>query len=282
MMNTITPVVTGAVMSMPKMTRRYKPRRALLTWLAVCLLAAVLMYLGSLLLANAYYPASQQVAAAPAPQSSLSGAEQPNGAIVPANNAGSIPNCVQNSAYSLPSDLDLTSASAGVIQVIDSPAFYDVYGNSVAQIGQQLNVCAPHLGTAGTTYLAYTSYHLSWRYDYTVTENGKCVLSNIKVGQHISQIFPRWNDTGKHTDIANKWQTFSAALQEHEAGHAALDTQYANKLLADLQTLPPLDCASVTATVNTTANSDAAALNQAHANHDATTNHGANEGAIWQ
>ena len=94
-------------------------------------------------------------------------------------------------------------------------------------------------------------------------------------------ILPAWQPGGSAAaGLAGNWQNLIASLTVHENGHVAIDQQYANQLLNDLQSLPATACESLAASVATKAAADIAVLNTANAAYDAATNHGATQGAV--
>jgi predicted secreted Zn-dependent protease len=194
---------------------------------------------------------------------------------------GGTPDCTPDSTYTLPTAPDLSTTGTGLIQVVDQPMKYDIFGNTGSEIEQQIEACAPRVPNAGGVFTAYTSYAISWNYDYFVTGSGQCSLTDEKVGVHINQVFPAWQSTvSAEAGLGAEWQTFMTNLRTHEQGHVVLDLQYAKQMLSDMQTFPATDCANIAQITNAKLNNDVAALNQANDDYDARTNHGATQGAI--
>jgi predicted secreted Zn-dependent protease len=198
----------------------------------------------------------------------------------PAPAIPSAPNCVPDTGYAGATQLDLTSAAPGLTQIVDATHNYQVYGYTNTQIREQINQCAPRL-SGNDDFTGYTTYRLSWQYNFTIDTNNNCVISNPKIGIHISEVLPSWSASQYATaGLSAKWSSFIGALDTHEHGHIALDQQHAAQILASLQSMPATDCGSVTAAANAIINSGVAALDQANAAYDSSTNHGATQGAI--
>lgn len=188
------------------------------------------------------------------------------------------PRC-STASYSAPSQLNLLSAPLGLTQVVDATTYYQVNGYNAAQVRSQLQQCAPSAGGSGVEFAAETGYALSWQYD-TVSAGGLCSIANAKVGLHLNMILPSWQATAAGAGYAGVWQQFASSLATHENGHAALDQQFAARLLLSLQTTPPGDCGSLGSIVQARLNADVAALDAANNTYDAATNHGATQGAV--
>ena len=192
--------------------------------------------------------------------------------------------CAPDSTYGLPSQLNLAADGNGLTQVIDAHSYYQVYGNTAAQIHAQVKQCAPNGGSeagGGDEFAAETGYRLTWQYDTTTDGSGVCDVANVKVGLHLNMVLPAWQATASASNGLNAaWQNYISSLVTHENGHAAIDQQYAGQLLNDLQAYPATDCGSIAASIQAKANADIAALTAANNAYDAQTNHGATQGAI--
>jgi len=220
-------------------------------------------------------PKSNSVAQSGAATTPIPTVPAKSAAIIPAT-----PTCVADS-YSGPSALDVSGSQPGVTQVVDATHYYQIYGYTADQARQQITQCAPRLSDNGNDFTGYTSYRLSWLYNYGDNGSGQCTLSNIKVGMHISKVLPSLQlSQYANSAFAAQWQLFAPALDTHEQGHVTLDEQYAAKILTDLQNVPATDCATISQVASTLINSDVTLLNQANVNYDTQTNHGATQGAI--
>lgn len=198
----------------------------------------------------------------------------------PEPTAASVQNCTPANANARPSAINLSSAPQGMSQVIDTPTYYQIFGNTAAQIQTQLRSCAP-LRSDGEAFAGETAYTLTWQYASTNIGDGLCTISNVKIGLHVTMSLPKWSPTTQATSgLATKWQNFISNLSLHENGHATLSTQHANQLLNDLQDHPPTDCATLNTSAQTKAHATLDSLNAANEEYDNHTNHGATQGAI--
>lgn len=190
-----------------------------------------------------------------------------------------VPACTPTLSQALAA-LDLSQDPAGLTVQADPVTQYRIYGNTAGQLRTQIEQCAPNTsGSSSAEYTADTSYAMSWQ--YTVVTSDTCRLGSVKVGVHIMTTMPLWQPTASAAaGLGNRWNIFVQNLAAHEAGHAALDKQYAARIADDLNALPAMDCSLVASSVKRVVNNDIVALNQANDTYDATTNHGATQGAV--
>lgn len=180
--------------------------------------------------------------------------------------------------YTQPSAMALSSAPDGYSEIIESPDFYRIYGDTVQDLRQAITSCP--LRKAAGEFHAYTSYQLSWSYTSTVT-NGRCYLQKAKVGLHISQYLPTFTAGGSAPALTTTiWENYAHNLYVHEAGHVAIDREYAGKLLVALQKTPATDCAALDDHILTIADIYTTMLTAANELYDSQTDHGATQGAV--
>lgn len=248
--------------------------RVWVTAAATVILTASYLSLSSMLVQVSTPPAVAVAAPKPSPRT---GSALPT---TTANTANITPACTP-SAFSAPSALDLTNAAPGPTIQYESNVPYQIYGNTAAQLANQISLCAPRTdGAALAEFTGETAYVLSWQYTTAVSDAG-CQPTNIKVGMHIATVLPSWQPTTTASSaLQAKWQRFMLALSTHEAGHAALDRQYTITLTHDLNSLPAMNCANIQSAILNIVNRDTAALNQANDTYDTVTNHGASQGAV--
>ena len=183
--------------------------------------------------------------------------------------------------FAAPSQINLANQSSGLTEVKDAPSYYQIYGDTAAQVRAQQQQCAPNFNPEGARFAGATDYNLSWQYSTTQDNTGLCQLSNVKIGLHVNMILPLWQPTNSAASgLASAWQKFIANLANHENGHIAIDQQYASQLLGDLQSSPASDCASILGSVQSKVDADVVAISAANDAYDASTNYGATQGVI--
>jgi predicted secreted Zn-dependent protease len=182
-------------------------------------------------------------------------------------------------AHNLPAALALSDQPTGLSQVIDSTTYYQIYGNTSAQINAQLQQC-PALTLASGSFGAATGGNVSWHYAWISNGNGTCTISAVKVGLHTNMVLPAWQPTSAASDgLAAQWQNLISNLVHHEDGHVAIYQQYAHQLLQDLQSLPTASCIDIDAQAKAKAAETIAAMNVANSTYDTHTHHGVSQGA---
>lgn len=185
--------------------------------------------------------------------------------------------CTGNS-YTQPGPLSLSGAAQGLTSQIDTPTYYNVYGASLPAIRDAITNCP--LRKAAGAFHATTAYQLNWAYT-PVAEKGVCSIKDIKVGLHVNQLMPAFSPGSTvSSEVRSTWDAYSRALQTHENGHTAINTDYAARLTTALQNLGQMDCSTLTQQVQTTIDSHITMLNTANELYDAQTNHGATQGTI--
>jgi len=189
--------------------------------------------------------------------------------------AGDTPACTP-AQYRLPTPINVSGLPSGVTTIEDSLQQYTVYGNTVEQRLEQLQRCAP-----GGEYAGAASYLITWQYAYAVQPDGLCQIVQPKIGLHLAMILPKW-EAGSQASSQERtaWKAYIAALTTHERGHYDISEQYAQTMMHDLQTLPARQCSNVKLAADALLESRLAQLKTAQENYDATTNHGATQGAV--
>jgi predicted secreted Zn-dependent protease len=175
--------------------------------------------------------------------------------------------------------ISATSTSSTGLKIVDDKSqYYRVYGYTAEQIRTQLNNCRP-VSFDGD---AQVNWWLNFKY-WTATDSvGKCYVSQVAVGLHLSEAFPVWTASiYDAAGLATKWQTYTTNLQTHEQGHKDIAKQYANALYSGLKNYPHTSCSTIISAVNSYGNSKVTALQTASNTYDTQTKHGATQGAVF-
>jgi predicted secreted Zn-dependent protease len=182
-------------------------------------------------------------------------------------------------AVTQPQPVSLSSSQPGLIKALQTTGTYTIYGNDVSQINNQMFSCSP-VAIGNSHFAASTDYVISWNFGIRSDGTDSCTLTDVRVGLSIGQTFPAWQATARNPAVTAQWQRFISNLTTHENGHAQLDSQYAQTLLATLQAFPAAHCGDISALANARAQSIVADLNRANDAYDAVTNHGSTQGAV--
>ncbi len=180
--------------------------------------------------------------------------------------------CV-GSVFQKPTALPTADLPAGVTIQKDQPQLYEIFGNSIAELRASLRACQPRQVSAGEFH-ALTGYNLTWQYSQRTNSDGTCSLTDVKVASHVNQYLP----FAKSTDPT--WQAYSKAIRTHEDGHVDINLRRVRDLQAKLAVIQNLDCAAITTLAETTIQAQMTLLESENELYDATTNHGATQGAV--
>lgn len=186
--------------------------------------------------------------------------------------------CVPNNNYSArPAAIDLGSVTEGLVAVREAPYSYQIFGSSLATLRAQIGSCGPAGEFAGQA-----SYTINWSYALRADETGACRAVGIKVGVRTSMILPYRQETGtENASFLASWQALLSGLSTHEYGHIALSESYGERLLGALQNYPAGDCYTMNQGVEAAAQAIVGELKSAQGHYDASTAHGATQGAAW-
>ncbi|MCL5407339.1 MAG: DUF922 domain-containing Zn-dependent protease [Patescibacteria group bacterium] len=197
----------------------------------------------------------------------------------------------QNQSYPEPSSCEhlqlvdsiptnISPSNPGLKQDIDTH-YYQVYGYTPYEVRAQLNECGAKSG--GEAYDAYTSYYISWVYNYKPVAGG-CNIKDVTVGVKVDFFYPKWEDPGNaQAGLAENWQRYMTNLITHENGHKDIAVEGAQAILNALLSLPnSATCGEdVQSLVSSTGNNIFADYNAREKAYDDETNHGATQGATF-
>ena len=129
------------------------------------------------------------------------------------------------------------------MHVITEDEFYDVEGSTVATLRTSLRKNGPTLH--GRTVLGLASWRIEPKYQ-TVFKTGECQMNKVDVFLHIIITLPRWQPPPDVDSLlVEQWQTYVAAISEHEEGHRAISIEAVKNLTRDLWRLRAFDCTEI-------------------------------------
>jgi predicted secreted Zn-dependent protease len=187
--------------------------------------------------------------------------------------------CSTARPYRAPAIVDLTVAHDGLTAVVTEPYTYTVSASSLAGLRSGIANCAIRAQVAGN-YHAITARQIAWSYAF-LQAGTQCTITNVRVGLHVTQLLPDFAPKpGTPQSVIDIWNTYHANLVTHENGHVDVAKRYASELVAKLNALGTGDCSTIKAQAQTTVNTELNALNATDTDYDATTGHGATQGAV--
>lgn len=190
-----------------------------------------------------------------------------------------IATCSTDRAYRAPAIVDLSVAHDGLTAIVSDPYTYTVSARTLSGLRSGIAACPIRVTVAGN-YHAITARQVSWSYAFSQS-GAQCTIKNVRVGLHVTQLLPAFApkaDTAQ--SVIDAWNTYHANLVTHENGHVNVAKQYANDLVNKLNALGTNDCGTIKAQAQTTVSSVLSALNATDTDYDATTGHGATQGAV--
>lgn len=136
--------------------------------------------------------------------------------------------------------LPITVAAAQAASVTRTYAYFDIYGNSAADLDRQLRDRGPFLESDKTHHAGASTM----RFDTTVkyrNSGGMCSIAKVDVSLSARITLPRWHrtDASSDPDLAIVWDALSQDIRRHEEGHVSLARRNAERLEADIRRLPP-------------------------------------------
>lgn len=185
--------------------------------------------------------------------------------------------CTSN-GYTEPAALTLSTQPEGLTKVIDTPTYYQISGGSVQDLRTSIETCTARKAVGN--FHAVTTYQLNWSYGIAADANG-CSLTSVRVGLHVNQFMPLFVPSSTTPSVTQStWSNYANSLQTHEDGHTAIDTRYAEQLVAALQNLRNIPCNTLDSQAKTTVQSYVTMLNAANELYDSQTGHGTTQGAV--
>ncbi len=187
-----------------------------------------------------------------------------------------VSNCARVN-YLLPGPIDLSNRPAGLTRIQDPINYFRVYGRDSRTIQQQIWRCGVSSAIGKSHIYAISQSRMNFSYQIK-KNNNKCSLTNVKLGLRTKITMPTWTaDTYTPQVTKNNMSRFLSGLLTHERGHGAIDVQYANRILADLNNLST-DCGSINNQARSIITNLQRQLANAQHAYEIRTNYGANQG----
>lgn len=160
------------------------------------------------------------------------------------------------------------------VESVDIPnatiVYYDIAGTTEQDLRAQLNSLGP-VGFDKYKGDATTNWYIKWNWPGYGTDT--CDLSAATVSYDIQIIFPRWlPPKNADPDLVVKWTAYIQALATHEKGHVDFVVEHYTSVLEAIHN-------ATCETADADAQTALAPIRQHDVNYDATTSHGATQGA---
>jgi predicted secreted Zn-dependent protease len=166
-------------------------------------------------------------------------------------------------------------AGAEVSESVDF-IYYDAPVSSGQSLLDALNG-ASKIRQNGRTYHGYTKWNVRWNFWWREGRNN-CRITRVKTTVASTITMPRI--IGGTNAQKREFERFSAALKEHELGHAAIGKEAADAIDRAIRALPEMqDCGALERAANGKGNELIREYQEKEKRYDADTRHGREQGA---
>ena len=171
-----------------------------------------------------------------------------------------------------------TNSAAQVPTLVDH-VYYQITGSTADELRTQMDQLG-YTDEFGHRWDAYTEWHVNWSYPYSATSNN-CTSGLVQVQTQITFIFPQWNaPESASQDLIDRWDTYMAALQEHEDGHKKIAIEAGYEILQAINALPAYpSCSELEQAADAVGEIILEQYRQQQATYDQNTEHGRTQGA---
>ena len=177
--------------------------------------------------------------------------------------------------------MTLTTAS-GPIPMGVSYTCYDVTGNTATEIRASINASpARFKNPDGTLSDANTkwNYRVSWTY---ALSGGACQATSVTPTLSVAFTFARWvAPSAPDPAVVAKWNAYVVAVQTHENGHQQNGINTTSDAVTRVRAVSVATCTDFSAAAQAALDQATAAGSAADIQYDATTRHGATQGAVF-
>jgi predicted secreted Zn-dependent protease len=168
-------------------------------------------------------------------------------------------------------------AAAAAPTVVERSEYYEVAGSSAEELRAAIDRLRPKDGR-GERHDAVTRWDVHWEYRYS-SAAGPCALTSFATSVEVSTRLPKWSNRDAGSWLAERWDRYMPALEDHENGHAQIGLRAARAIQEHVSALDP---ARTCALLEDSIRSKGEALLDKHrsedAEYDRRTKHGASQG----
>lgn len=177
------------------------------------------------------------------------------------------------------SNLFASEAPSCELNVREAYRFYEISGNSLDQLREQINLKGTKWND-GKTYSALTNWDIHYKYRVT-RNNGRYSVRSADTSVDISYYLPKLNVDSCTPDLAQRWKDYLAHLQRHEYGHKDLAVQTASQVNEMFATLPTFATEEeLAAEITKRTEEKFRQLKEIQIDYDRDTRHGETQGAV--
>jgi predicted secreted Zn-dependent protease len=172
------------------------------------------------------------------------------------------------------------AAIAGVNTRVNN-VYYMVEGDTADDIWEDMLAKSP-VRQNGKPYTAHTRWDVSWQF-WWLDNGSTCEISRVTTRLEVTYTLPRLKKASSMSDsVVAEWDTYYAALFDHELGHKDLGSKAAIEIENQISNMGARDsCEQLQSDANEIGKSVIAKYSRIEKDYDRDTNHGLNTGAVF-
>jgi predicted secreted Zn-dependent protease len=180
----------------------------------------------------------------------------------------------------LVASLLISAAASAAPTVSERTEEYAVAGTTADEIRINMNRLRPALKN-GRRLDAFTDWQVRHEYRHSSTAE-QCTLTSFTTTVDVVTTLPRWSGNRADTALAQRWDRYRRALEEHERGHAQIGIRAAEAIQSELSKVPPhATCADLQNVIESRAEAILQGAREEEADYDRRTKHGTAQGAVF-
>ena len=174
----------------------------------------------------------------------------------------------------------ILAAASGAPTVSERTEEYAVAGTTPEEIRVSMNRQRP-ADKSGRRLDAFTDWQVRREYRHSSTAE-QCALTSFKTTIEVVTTLPRWSGNRGDSALAQRWDRYQRALEEHEKGHAQIGIKTAEAMQEELSKLEPhATCADLQHAIESRAKDILDGAREEEADYDRRTRHGTAQGAVF-
>jgi predicted secreted Zn-dependent protease len=175
----------------------------------------------------------------------------------------------------------LPLAATAEVETSVNNAYYMVEGDNARDIWADVLAKSP-VRQNGKQYTAHTKWNVSWQFWWRDNTNS-CRISRVTTRLEVTYTLPRLNRTSSIPDsVVTDWDTYYAALFDHELGHKDLGSRAAAEIEHQILNMGTRrSCEQLESDANEIGKTVIARYSRIEKEYDRKTNHGLNTGAVF-
>lgn len=172
----------------------------------------------------------------------------------------------------------LLGLAPSVPAVVERTDHYDVAGSSEHELRAAINARRPK-DDEGIPHDGLTNWDVRWKYRYVTTPEG-CAVASVATTLDVVTILPRWSNRQAGSTLAQRWDKYIAALEDHEREHMQIALRAARMIQQRLSSLEiARTCPLLEESINLTGQTLLDQFRSDDDEYDRRTKHGASQGA---